>query len=43
MIQWVNKERTLLVRMWDNGTVEVAMRETPDHTWSPPITVELEK
>ena len=34
---WVNKERTVLVRLWANGKVEVATRLTPEHTWGPPI------
>lgn len=34
---WVNEERTVLVRVWADGKVEVALRETPDHTWGPPI------
>jgi hypothetical protein len=34
---WVNDARTILVRMWEDGTVEVATRETSAHTWGPPI------
>ena len=35
---WVNADRTVLVRRWpDSDQVEVALRETPDHTWGPPI------
>jgi len=34
---WVNKERTVLVRVWNNGTAEVATRESSEHTWGPPI------
>jgi len=33
---WVNETRTVLVRLWDNGDVEVAARETAAHTWGPP-------
>jgi hypothetical protein len=33
---WVNEERTVFVRMWNNGTVEVATREHKSHTWGPP-------
>jgi hypothetical protein len=40
---WVNKERTVLVRLWANGTVEVATRETPSHTWGPPTICQEEK
>ena len=34
---WVNKERTILMRFWDNGRVEIALRDSPSHTWGPPI------
>lgn len=34
---WVNEERTVFVRLWENGLVEVATREAPDHTWGPPV------
>jgi hypothetical protein len=30
---WVNAERTILVRRWANGEVEVSVRKTPAHTW----------
>lgn len=40
---WVNEERTVLVRLWASGVVEVATRESPDHTWGPPVTCEEEK
>ena len=40
---WVNKERTVLVRLWNNGTVEVATRETPAHTWGPPVYLAEER
>lgn len=33
---WVNHKRTKLVRMWADGTVEVAERATPGRTWGPP-------
>jgi hypothetical protein len=36
---WVNDERTVLVRMWDDGTVETATRETAAHTWGPPAVL----
>lgn len=36
---WVNAERTILVRLWDNGKVEVATRESPEHTWGPPVVL----
>jgi len=40
---WVNAERTVLVRQWDDKEVEVALRETPEHTWGPPIYCEKER
>ncbi len=40
---WVNDARTVLVRLWENGTVEVATRETPQHTWGPPTTCSEEQ
>ena len=40
---WVNEARTVFVRLWDTGTVEVAQREAPDHTWGPPILCEEER
>lgn len=40
---FVNKERTVLVSVWQNGTMTVATREHPSHTWGPPVTVTEEK
>lgn len=40
---WVNAERTVLVRQWDDEKVEIAVRETPDHTWGPPIYLTEER
>ena len=40
---WVSEERTVLVRMWADGKVEVATRETSDHTWGPPVWLTEEK
>lgn len=40
---WVNAERTVLVRLWENGKVEVATREHASHTWGPPAYLEEEK
>lgn len=38
---WVNDERTVLVRVWDDGTVEASLRmgETQAHPWGPPIAL----
>lgn len=40
---WVNEERTVLVRMWEDGKVEVATREHPSHTWGPPVMLVEER
>lgn len=40
---WVNIERTVLARSWQEDRAEVAMREHPDHTWGPPIALYEEK
>jgi hypothetical protein len=40
---WVSADRKTLVRMWENGTVEVATRENSWETWGPPIELEEEK
>jgi hypothetical protein len=34
---WVNEARTLLVRQWDDGQVEIAERDHPNMTWGPPV------
>jgi len=34
---WVNEARTLFVRQWPNGVVEIAERDHPDQVWRPPI------
>jgi hypothetical protein len=40
---WVNDERTVMVRIWTNGIVEVATREHLSHTWGPPVIVKEER
>lgn len=40
---WVNEARTVLVTLWSSGVMTVATRETPAHTWGPPVTVVEEK
>jgi hypothetical protein len=40
---WVNEARTVLVRLWGNGEMEVALRDDPSHIWGPPIRVAPEK
>lgn len=34
---WVNAERTVMLRVWSNGQVEVALREDSARIWGPPI------
>jgi hypothetical protein len=34
---WVNAARTVLARVWDDGTAEVAVRATSRDTWGPPV------
>lgn len=40
---YVNEERTVLVRVWSNGVVEVARRDHPAETWRAPIYLKEEK
>lgn len=40
---WVDKESTVLVRLWENGIVEVATREQRGQTWGPPVRLKEEK
>ena len=40
---WVNPPRTVLVRLWPDGKLEIAIRETPEHTWGPSVTLTEEK
>jgi hypothetical protein len=41
---WINDERTVLVRLWvATEMLEVATRETPDHTWGPPVYLKPEE
>ncbi len=39
---WVSEDRLTLVRVWDNGTCEIAMRLSPWVTWGPPIQLTKE-
>lgn len=36
---WINEDRTVLVREYDDGTMEVATRPEVDAIWGPPIVV----
>lgn len=40
---WVNADRTVLVRLWDSGRVELATREDSSHTWGPPVALTEER
>ena len=40
--QWTNDERTVLVTQYDDGSMEVAVREDAGDLWGPPVQVELE-
>jgi len=40
---WVNEARTVLVRLWDDGTLELATRESSEHVWGPPMVLKEEK
>jgi hypothetical protein len=39
---WVNEERTVLVRLWPGGQMEVCTRGERGAIWSPPIVMKLE-
>jgi hypothetical protein len=36
---WVNEARTVLVRMWETGLMEVCFREQAGDIWGPAIRV----
>jgi hypothetical protein len=40
---WVNEARTVAIHMFDDGTVRVLLRESPDDIWRPPVRVVEEK
>jgi hypothetical protein len=40
---FVNDERTVLVRLWTTGLVEVATREEKDDLWGPPTFLKEEE
>ncbi len=40
---WVNEARTVLVRAWDDGSMELATREHPDAIWGPPVRLQEEE
>jgi hypothetical protein len=40
---WVNEERTVFVRLWPSGVIEVATRSDASETWGPPVTLKEER
>jgi hypothetical protein len=40
---WVNADRTVLVRLWDDGTVEFCTRDDAYDIWGPPRQLMEEK
>lgn len=40
---WVNEDRTMLIRFWDNGMVEVCTRPETEAIWGPPIRMNEER
>jgi hypothetical protein len=40
---WVSRDRTMLVRLWDSGVVEVCTRSEEGAIWGPPVRLEQEK
>ena len=39
---WVSEDRTILVRQWENGKVEIAQRPNSWETWGPPVELQEE-
>ena len=39
---WIDKTRTVFVRLWKDGTMEVATRDEPWDTWGPPVELKEE-
>ena len=37
---WVNRDRTVLVRLWADGRLELATRPDTDAVWDPPMYLE---
>lgn len=40
---YVTDDSTVLVRIWDQGGAEVAMRAHASHTWGPPVSLVEER
>jgi hypothetical protein len=39
---FVNDQRTVLVRIWEGGVVEVAVRDRPGDIWGPAVVLHEE-
>ena len=40
---WVSEDRTVLVRLWGDGTVEVCTRPDGFAVWGPPVLLREEE
>lgn len=40
---WLNEDRTVLVRLWESGQMEVATRPDSGAVWGPPVSLSQEK
>lgn len=40
---YLNDDRTVMVRIWDDGQTEVATRDSSDGMWGPPVIVTEER
>jgi hypothetical protein len=40
---WVSEDKLTLVRLWPDGSCEVATRTHPDHSWGPPTKLAEEQ
>jgi hypothetical protein len=40
---WVSEDRTRLVRLWADGSMEICERPDPGAIWGPPIAVQEER
>jgi hypothetical protein len=40
---FVNEERTVLITVWPDGTMTVALRDSSSGVWGPPVVMREEK
>ena len=40
---WIDADRLILLRVWGDGTMELATREQPEGTWGPPVRLHEEE